>query len=402
MKRILIALSVALLLAVSCALPKTETQASTFADILRVDISQTIINPDTLIVKWLEFDDNGKNIDMGEDTFRRPPVLGYIGDDFRRFRIHFERVKKVGLDYQVQGVAGILNARYNFNGVINLDSVHVQEMSTEAKEAYGQIGIEEYGTIYATYRFVIGSRTYGGEGVGDTLRGSAWYGYVKMNGTYMYYMYDCSYIYADGFCNNQYEGVWATKDGDKQEVCNWGDFRIPNSDGLDIGAGEFSPEGGKGWENYSRIAGEPLLWECDRNWWHQYHEVDLDYELLLEQAYAKLTNGGSLTQEELKHLLPNSEGQMHQYYADAHIIEKNGGTYSGRLELIDSVMMKELGKGDAELIKRYLRQFEWIDGWVAEEVTDVAYHLWKKFPTIVEPELRSLGWFEDMIEFEEP
>lgn len=101
MKRILIALSVALLLAVSCALPKTETQASTFADILRVDISQTIINPDTLIVKWLEFDDNGKNIDMGEDTFRRPPVLGYIGDDFRRFRIHFERVKKVGLDYQV-------------------------------------------------------------------------------------------------------------------------------------------------------------------------------------------------------------------------------------------------------------------------------------------------------------
>lgn len=29
-------------------------------------------------------------------------------------------------------------------------------------------------------------------------------------------------------------------------------------------------------------------------------------------------------------------------------------------------------------------------------------HLWKKFPTIVEPELRSLGWFEDMIEFEEP
>lgn len=29
-------------------------------------------------------------------------------------------------------------------------------------------------------------------------------------------------------------------------------------------------------------------------------------------------------------------------------------------------------------------------------------HLWKKFPPIVESELRSLGWFEDMIEFEEP
>lgn len=398
MKKILIALSVALLLAVSCASPKTEAQSSTFVDILRVDISQTIINPDSLVVEWFELDENGRVIDQEEDTLKRPTVLGYVGGDFCRFRIHFTVVKKVGLDYQVRGVAGILNARYNFEGVINLDSVKVEEMSAEAKEAYGQVGIEEYGTIYASYRFVVGSRPYGGEGVGDTLRGTAWYGYMKMNGTYMY---DCSDIYADGFCNNQYEGVWVTKDGKTQKVCNWGDFRIPNSDGLDIGAGVFSPEGGKGWENYVRIEDEPLLWECDRNWWQQYYEVDWDYELLLEQAYAKLTDGGSLTLEELKHLLPNSEGQFSQYYADAHIVEKEGVISSGRLEAIDSVMMKELDKGDTELIKMYLRQFEWSDGWVAEWVTDVAYHLWKKFPTLVEPELKRLGWFESMIEFEE-
>ena len=61
MKKILIALSVALLLAVSCASPKA--QSSALADILSTDISQTIINPDSLVVEWFEFDENVRVID---------------------------------------------------------------------------------------------------------------------------------------------------------------------------------------------------------------------------------------------------------------------------------------------------------------------------------------------------
>ena len=37
-------------------------------------------------------------------------------------------------------------------------------------------------------------------------------------------------------------------------MCNWGDYRIPDSEGLDIGAGEFSPNPAffdKGWKTYS-------------------------------------------------------------------------------------------------------------------------------------------------------
>ncbi len=55
----------------------------------------------------------------------------------------------------------------------------------------------------------------------------------------------------------------------------------------------------KGWENYTRIETASLLWECDRNWWNRHYELDWDYERLLEQAYGKLTHGGSLSPDEL-------------------------------------------------------------------------------------------------------
>jgi hypothetical protein len=39
----------------------------------------------------------------------------------------------------------------------------------------------------------------------------------------------------------------------KLKICNWGEFRIPFSGDLDIGAGEFSPNPkyfSKGWADY--------------------------------------------------------------------------------------------------------------------------------------------------------
>ena len=49
---------------------------------------------------------------------------------------------------------------------------------------------------------------------------------------------DCS----DSYTNNQFVGQWASYDGKVIQRCNWGDFRIPNSGKMDIGAGEFSPD----------------------------------------------------------------------------------------------------------------------------------------------------------------
>ncbi|WP_289055988.1 hypothetical protein [Carboxylicivirga marina] len=68
--------------------------------------------------------------------------------------------------------------------------------------------------------------------------------------------YDALSFVADGFKNNQFEGTWTSYKSQSVKTCNWGDYRIPNSNELDGGAGEFSPMeeyADNGWKNY-RIA----------------------------------------------------------------------------------------------------------------------------------------------------
>jgi hypothetical protein len=59
---------------------------------------------------------------------------------------------------------------------------------------------------------------------------------------------------SDNFNNNQYVGIWRSFATGKSKICNWGEFRIPYSKKLDIGAGEFVPNPfyyQYGWETYS-------------------------------------------------------------------------------------------------------------------------------------------------------
>ncbi len=66
-------------------------------------------------------------------------------------------------------------------------------------------------------------------------------------------MYDDIEIYSDRYRNNQFIGTWTDYKSRKMEKCNWGDYRIPNSGDLDIGAGEFSPDDKYlkyGWQTY--------------------------------------------------------------------------------------------------------------------------------------------------------
>jgi hypothetical protein len=58
---------------------------------------------------------------------------------------------------------------------------------------------------------------------------------------------------ADGYCNNMFTGTCTNYKTKQKLKCNWGDDRIPDSKGLDIGAGEFSVSEKyltNGWQNY--------------------------------------------------------------------------------------------------------------------------------------------------------
>jgi hypothetical protein len=68
--------------------------------------------------------------------------------------------------------------------------------------------------------------------------------------------YDALTLSADGFSNNDTEAKWTSYKTKKSKVCNWGDFRIPGSDELDTGTGEFMVNekyAKNGWQNYMKL-----------------------------------------------------------------------------------------------------------------------------------------------------
>ena len=77
--------------------------------------------------------------------------------------------------------------------------------------------------------------------------------------------YDDITLSADGYRNNEFVGSWIGYTTKKGKICNWGDFRIPFSLGLDIGAGEFSPDKKyykSGWKEYTELSYDKV-----DEWW---------------------------------------------------------------------------------------------------------------------------------------
>lgn len=77
--------------------------------------------------------------------------------------------------------------------------------------------------------------------------------------TYFYVAHDGELRYddiegeSDGYCNNQFAGSWRAYGSHMAQTCNWGDYRIPFGEAMDIGAGEFSPADeylNQGWQSY--------------------------------------------------------------------------------------------------------------------------------------------------------
>jgi hypothetical protein len=63
---------------------------------------------------------------------------------------------------------------------------------------------------------------------------------------------------ADGFDNNQFQGKWKSYNSGTEYVCNWGDYRIPNSGKLDTGAGGFNANDeylDRGWRSFELAKG---------------------------------------------------------------------------------------------------------------------------------------------------
>ncbi len=164
----------------------------------------------------------------------RSPFLGFIGGDYQRLYIKFltvAREPQAPNTYDISGYAVTRGRQTPFAGKLTIQKVgRVTQMHYGVDdEMKGKVKAE--GTAFGDYEL---TETTGGRFTGAmTLN---WY--LDRNGKLAYDNID---IASDGYCNNQYTGTWQADATSSPQVANWGEYRIPNSGDLDIGAAEFAP-----------------------------------------------------------------------------------------------------------------------------------------------------------------
>lgn len=176
----------------------------------------------------------------------RQEPLGYIGDNYQRLFIHFISViqnPKNKLEYFVYGKTCVKNNICSFQGFITINDARTYNE--------GDLPPLKQGYVKGDYNFFEDSKQ---KGTGIFKGNFQTNFYIDQRGKIKY---DALMFVADGFENNQFEGIWTSYKIENSKKCNWGDYRIPDSRGFDNGTGEFSP-----WEKY-----EEFGWKNYRNAW---------------------------------------------------------------------------------------------------------------------------------------
>ena len=188
-------------------------------------------------------------------------VLGIIGKEHQRLKIKLISIKKNQNnpnEYLVVGKSCVKGTICDFNGKITLTEIkEVKELHFGVDDEYADKGIKSEGILIADYEFKENSEQKH-SGIFKGKLYSKWYLNSKNQ-----IEYDNIEFISDGYTNNAFVGIWKSYSTDKEKICNWADYRIPNTNrDFDIGAGEFSPNEkyfDKGWSDY-----KPM--EIDE-WW---------------------------------------------------------------------------------------------------------------------------------------
>lgn len=191
-------------------------------------------------------------------------ILGFIGDDCRRLRVHFASVAKdprSPANYLVNGKTQVNGVVRDFHGTIVVQTVRKYE-APELADDDKERGIAQF-ELSARYLFRQNPQLPA-TGIFEGKLSAGFYtdrlGKVR---------YDDIEGASDGFSNNEFVGVWRSYKGNIAKKCNWGDYRIPDSGDLDIGAGVFVPNEKylqNGWQSFQLDEEHHLIVEM-REWW---------------------------------------------------------------------------------------------------------------------------------------
>lgn len=183
-----------------------------------------------------------------------PIIFGIIGSDYQRIKIKMISVEKNTTnsnEYAVVGKTNVKDIICDFSGTIELIEVReFKELHFGVDDEYKDKGIKAQGWLIANYEFKENTNQKH-SGIFKGKLYSKWY----LNSENQI-EYDNIEFYSDGYINNAFVGTWRSYSTDKEKICNWGDYRVPQvNQGFDLGVGEFSPSEKyyeKGWENYQK------------------------------------------------------------------------------------------------------------------------------------------------------
>ncbi len=198
-------------------------------------------------------------------------VVGFCGESYERARVKFISVtKEKGTDnrYYVYGKTKVGAKVHVFRGSMIINDIEAyKQMEYGVDDEHKDDGMKGQYRMEGDYVFYEDSTL---SQTGKLYGRFTTRFYVDRNGGIKYMDID---DYADGFNNNQFEGKWTGYQNKVTKTFNWGDYRIPNSRGLDIGAGEFSPDTKYlpyGWKSYAdayTYGDSAALKEEKARWW---------------------------------------------------------------------------------------------------------------------------------------
>lgn len=226
---------------------------------------------------------NFKQYDFSElFLHNQDKMLGYIGDNYQRLFIHFDKVYKSKNPevYLVLGKTKVQNAVKNFTGEIQLKHIYGMSKKLEKIKLDEYLLRKEKGETdligrYKENRLILVAKYTFHENLENMVGG-------EYNGTEQSYFYfennkilydDLDLGWQDSYANNLFTGIWKNHVNNTIAKCNFGNFRIPLSGDLDIGAGSFSPNSkylNNGWQLYNAAYiknDKNSLVEERKKWW---------------------------------------------------------------------------------------------------------------------------------------
>lgn len=212
--------------------------------------SQSQENDNTSTYKALNLIENYSEYDFSDLLLPKSDFLGFIGDDFKRVKIKFNQIKKsnnTATIYQVNGKYAVDKNNYNLKGTINtLEVKEYRNFHYGIDMMYADSSLQVQGIFLANYEL----KAYKNSKFIGTYSGTMSLSfYVDRNQNIRY---DDIQKHSDGYINNAYTGHWKSRSQINTTICNWGEYRIPNANDLDIGVGEFSINPkyyNKGWKD---------------------------------------------------------------------------------------------------------------------------------------------------------